>query len=47
MTQEVKVYQLRLIEIEEPFYTRLARWVKAAWYRLKKREGKVWNGKRW
>ena len=47
MTQEVEVYQLRLIEIEEPFYTKLARWVKAAWCKLFGREEKTWNRKKW
>ena len=46
MTQEVKAYQLRLIE-EEPFYGKLARWVKAVWYKLFQKEGKTWNGKKW
>jgi hypothetical protein len=46
MTQEVKAYQLRLIE-EEPFYTRLAQWVRAIWCKLKRKEGKTWNGKKW
>lgn len=45
MTQEVKAHQLRLIEIEEPFYTRLAKWVKSVWCKLTGREGKTWNGK--
>lgn len=45
MTQEVKVYQLRLIEIEEPFYTRLARWVRAVWCKLTGKERKTWNGR--
>ncbi len=47
MTQEVKAYQLSLVEIEEPFYTRLARWVKAVWCKLFEREGKTWNRKKW
>lgn len=46
MTQEVKAYQLRLIE-KEPFYTKLARWVKAVWCKLSGKEGKKWNGKKW
>ena len=46
MTQEVKVYQLRFIE-EEPFYGKLARWVKAVWYKLFQKEGKTWNRKKW
>ena len=47
MTQEVKVHQLRLIEIEEPFYTKWARWGKAVWCKLFGKEGKTWNGKKW
>ena len=47
MTQEVQAYQLRLVEVEEPLYTRLARWVKAVWCKLKGKEGKTWNGKLW
>jgi hypothetical protein len=46
MTQEVKAHQLRLIE-EEPFFSKLARWVKAMWHKLSQKEGKTWNGKKW
>lgn len=47
MAQEVKVYQLCLIEVEEPFYAKWARWIKAVWCKLKRKEGKEWNGKKW
>lgn len=46
MTQEVQAYQLRLIEVEEPLYTRLARWVKAVWRELFGKEGKTWDRKK-
>jgi hypothetical protein len=46
MTQDVKAYQLRLID-DEPFCTRLARRVKAVWCKLLGKEGKTWNGKNW
>jgi hypothetical protein len=47
MTQEVKAYQLRLVEIEKPFCARLARLVKAVWCKLFGKEGKTWNSKKW
>jgi hypothetical protein len=47
MTTEVKVYPLKLVESEERLSARLTGWIRTIYRWFRRKEGKIWNNKKW